>query len=69
MIDEEKLFGLIHVLLYYEDTLALCLNTHVDINLTLHIMALIEKPDNTVCNRLSFYTYIYYSLQVSIYGV
>ena len=54
---------------YYEDTLALCLNTHVDINLTLHIMTLIEKPDNTVCNRLSFYTYIYYSLQVSIYGV
>ena len=68
MIDEEKLFGLIHVL-YYEDTLALCLNTHVDIILTLHCKALIEKPDNTVCNRLSFYTYIYYSLQVSIYGV
>ena len=55
--------------IYYEDKLALCLNTHVDINLTLHIMALIEKPDNTVCNRLSFYTYIYYILQVSIYGV
>ena len=36
---KKNLFGLIHVL-YYEDTLALCLNTHVDINLTLHIMLL-----------------------------
>ena len=69
MIDGKIFWGSYTFFIYYRDTLALCLNRQVDINLILHAMALIEKPDNTVCNRLSFYMYIYYILQVSIYGV